>query len=126
MADPTKALHKALIAALNTACTPAVYDKVPDNAAYPYIVVDYTTSDNDDFLNDRMDFRFVFLSIHSRVSGQAEIMDTFAEIDTLNEQPLTLDTGNVVSLRVERKRTYREDDNLTFKGQVALRIITTH
>lgn len=124
--DPTKALHKALLAALNSVCSCSVYDGVPQDAAFPYVVIDYSISDNSDFLSSRMDVRFVYLMIWSRVLGQAEVMDIISEIETLNEQKLALDTGAVASLRVDSKRTAREDDNLTFRGQVTLRIITTH
>lgn len=126
MAEPTRALHKALLTALNSACSCPVYDGVPQDAAYPYVVIDYMTAENNDFLVGRMDIRFVYLMVWSRNLGQAEVMSIIEEIETLNEQPLTLDTGGVASLRVDGKRTAREADNLTFKGQVTLRVITTH
>ena len=129
MADPTLALHVAVIAALDAACSCDVWDGVPqDTVSYPYIVLDYQTSDNDDFLNsERMDWRYLFLSIWSRAEGQAEVIGIISEIeDTMNEQTLSLSTGQCVSLRVDRKRTSRHDDNLTYQGQVVLRIITTH
>jgi hypothetical protein len=126
MAEPTLALHKALLAALDSACSCPVWDAVPDSAAYPYVVIDYGTNFNADFLVERMDSRTVFISIWSRATGQAEVMGIMAEIDALNEQPLTLETGAVASLRVIRKRTDRQADNLTTMGQIALRIITTH
>jgi len=126
MADPTKALHKALLAALKSACSVEIYDGVPQNVDYPCVTMDYMTSDNDDFTNARMDERYAFLHIWSRNHGQAEILGIMEEIDTLNDTDLTLDTGDVGSLRVMRKRTTRENDNLTFRGQVVLRIITTY
>jgi hypothetical protein len=126
MTDPTVALHTALIAALDTACSCDVWDGVPQGTDYPYVVLDYMSSDNMDFLSSRMDDRYIYLSIWSRTTGQAEVMSIIQEIEVINEQPLTLTTGDMVSLRVERKRTYREPDALTFRGQVMLRIITTH
>lgn len=126
MAEPTKALHKALLAALQSACSCSVYDGVPQGAAMPYVVMDDTQSANEDYINSRLDRRFQYLSIWSDAHGQAEIMGIIEEIDALSEQPLTLDTGSVISVRVERKRTHREDDNLTFMGHVTLRILTTH
>ena len=130
MADPSLALHKALLASLQSACTSAsaVYDGVPQTASYPYVVIDYSYSNNQDFmsLDERMDERLVYLSIWSRIHGQQEILQLFTEIETIHEQPLTLDTGTAVSVRVDAKRTYREQDALTFRGQVVLRVITTH
>lgn len=126
MADPTLAVHKALIAAINGVVTCSVYDGVPQGASYPYVTLDFTVADNDDYTNSRQDRRFVYLGIWSRAGGQEEIYTIMGQIDTLHEQPLTLDTGQLVSLRVERKRTSREPDNKTFMGQITLRIITTH
>jgi len=127
VADPTVALHKAIIAALDSACSCSVWDGVPQDRSYPYVLVDYFLSDNIDFLGDqRMDDRAVWLSIWSRSQGQAEVMGIIQEIETIHEQPLTLETGTCISLRVDRKRTFREPDGLTFRGQVMLRIFTLH
>jgi hypothetical protein len=127
MSEPALALRKALLAGLDGILSCEVYDAVPQNAAYPYVSFDFQTASNDDLLGGfRMETYFVYLSIWSRAYGSAEILGIMAQIDALNEQPLTLDTGSMVSLRVERKRTVREPDNLTFQGQVTLRIISTH
>ena len=70
MADPTVALHKALLASLKSACSCDVWDGVPqDINSYPYVVIDYMYSDNMDFLStsERMDERYVYLSILSLI-----------------------------------------------------------
>jgi len=127
MADPTLPLQSALLTALNAALSCSVYDAVPQGAAYPYVTIDYSVSTNDDLLGGyRKDYRYYYLSIWSRAYGSAEVCSIMASIDALNETPLTLSSGDMVSLRVERKRTSREPDNLTFMGQITLRIITTH
>lgn len=126
MADPTKAVHKALLASLKSACTCDVWDGVPQDTDYPYVTMDYMTSDNEDFTNARMDERYAFLHVWSRNHGQAEVLGIMEEIDTLNNGTLTLDTGDAGSMRVMRKRTMRENDNLTFRGQVVIRILTTY
>lgn len=127
MADPTLALQKALLAALDTGLSCEVYDAVPQDAAYPYVTLDTTAVDNDDYLRGRRDLRFVYLTVWSQQRGQQEVMEIMADIDTaLHEKPLTLDTGRVISVRVDRKRTNREPDNETFMGQVTLRVWTRH
>lgn len=126
MSEPTAALHTALIAAIDSLVSCDVWDGVPQDATYPYVVVDFTTVGNEDFTNSRMDRRFIYLSIWSRVQGQAEVMGIMSQIDALNNSPLTLSTGAVHSVRVERKRANREPDNLTFTGHMTLRILTTH
>jgi hypothetical protein len=126
MAEPTRALHKALKAQLDTLCSCSVYDGVPQEAVYPYVVLDFMTTNNEDYTNARQDRRFVYLSVWSRNHGQEEVMDIIEQIDAINETNLSLDTGDAFSVRVERKQTNREPDNLTFMGQVTLRVLTTH
>ena len=126
MSEPTKALHKALLAQLKALCSVEVYDGVAQNTDYPYVVLDSTISSNDDYTNERLDRRFYYLSIWSRSPGQAEVMGIIEEIDAINNTSFSLDTGDMCSIRVERKQTNREPDNLTFMGQVSLRVITTH
>lgn len=127
MSEPTLALQAALLSQLQSTLSCEVYDAVPQASTYPYVTIDFMSVDNEDYLAGfRVERRFVYLSVWSRAYGQSEVMSIMAQIDALNEQPLTLSTGQVASLRVERKRTVREPDNLTFMGQVTLRIITTH
>lgn len=127
MSEPTLALQAALLAQLQSTLSCSVYDAVPQASTYPYVTIDFMSVDNEDYLAGfRVERRFVYLSVWSRSYGQSEVMSIMAQIDALNEQPLTLSTGQMASLRVERKRTVREPDNLTFMGQVTLRIITTH
>ena len=126
MAEPSLALHKALLAALNTTDW-SIYDAVPQGAALPYITVDTSISANDDYLSSRRDERLVTLTCWSEQRGQAQVLEMMQDIDeALHELPLTLDTGQVVSVRVDRKNTRRDADNVTFMGNVSLRIITRH
>lgn len=127
MSDPALPLQAALLAALNDVLSCPVYDAVPQGADYPYVTMDYSVSTNDDLLGGyRKDVRYYYLSVWSRAYGSEEVYSIMASIDALNETPLTLSSGDMVSLRVERKRTSREPDNLTFMGQLTLRVITTH
>ena len=126
MTDPIKALHKGLLASLQSACSCDVWDAVPQETTYPYVVIETEITSNEDFLVERFDRRFIYLSIWSRAHGSAEIRDIVAEIQTLNETNITLDSGELSSLRVERVNVIREPDNLTFMGQVTLRILTLH
>lgn len=126
MAEPTHALQVALLARLKGILSCAVYDAVPQGAAYPYVTLDAQTADAGRFLTLRTTTRFVYLGIWSQVYGQGEILKIMGQLDALHEQPLTLSTGSVISVRVERTRTVRESDNLTYMGQVTLRIMTQH
>ena len=126
MADPGLALHKAIYTALQSISVPT-YDSVPRNASYPYVTLDTTATDNADLLSERVDFTFVYLAIWSEQRGQEQVLSIMGEInDLLHEQPLTLDNGTVVSVRVERKSTQRDADNETFMGSMTLRVIVKH
>jgi len=126
MASPNKALHKAVLAAIDSLVTCEVYDALPQNAAYPYVLIDTDTVGNEDYTNRRMERRFIYLSIWSREYGSAEVRGIIDQIDAINETPLTLDVGLSASVRVERTHVNREPDNLTYMGSVTLRIFTDH
>ncbi len=126
MADPTLALHKAVFAWLSSNAGVPVYDGVPDNTPYPYVVMEDMDANNTDLLNTRLDSRTIYISIWSRGGGSAESLGIIENIDNINGKRLSLDTGRIALMRVERKRTDRQRDNRTYRGQVALRIITTH
>lgn len=127
MADPGLALHKALLAALDAALTVDVWDAVPQDSAYPYVTLDTSIASNADYLTVRKDERFVFLNVWSETRGQEEVLSIIGQIDAaMSGVALTLDTGRVVRVWVDRKSTQRDADNVTFMGQVTLRIITEH
>jgi len=126
VADPGLALHKALLARLDPLSCP-VYDAVPQNAAFPYVTLDTSVSQNIDYLVERNDERFVFFNVWSEVRGQAEVLAIMGQMDALlHNAALTLDAGRSLNLRVERTMTQRDADNLTFMGQLTLRVITRH
>lgn len=126
MAEPALALHEALFAQLLTLSTP-VYDGVPQDTAYPYITIDSSVAANIDHLVERMQERFVYLNVWSESRGQEEVLRIIGEIDALlHGADLTLDTGTVVSVRVDQTSTRRDADNVTFMGSVTLRVITKH
>lgn len=127
MADPGLALHKALLAALDAALTVDVWDAVPQDSPYPYVTVDTSMASNADYLTARKDERFVFLTVWSETRGQEEVLSIIGQIDAaMSGATLTLDTGRVVRVWIDRKSTQRDADNVTFMGQVVLRIITEH
>ena len=127
MADPSLALHKALLARLQDGCSCEVYDAVPQGAAYPYVTLDSEVSNNYDFLSARKDERFHFLTVWSESRGQEEIKRIFTQIDAaLAGYEVTLDTGSIVSILVDSTSTRRDADNVTFQGTAILRVVTEH
>lgn len=127
MADPSFALQVALFDRLEAEVSCPIYDSVPMNAPMPYVSLDYEISSNSDPLASRRDTRMFYLSVWSDFRGQEEVKRLMGEIDAaLHERPMPIDTGRVVSIRVERKQTNREPDGVTYQGSVTLRIITQH
>ena len=127
MADPSLALQQALFARLNAELSCPIYDGAPLDAPKPYVSIDSEVVANSDFLASRRDTRLFYLSVWSAKQGQAEVKQVMAEIDTaLHERPMPLETGRVISVRVDRKQSNREPDGVTYQGAVTLRIITEH
>lgn len=128
MSDPGAALQVALDERLSAELSCLVFDSVPEDAPFPYVTLDYEVSSNTSpiFGRDREN-RLFYLSVWSDFKGQMEVKRIMAEIyAALNERPLQLAEGKVVSVRVIRTQTIREPDNRTFMGSVTLRIITQH
>lgn len=123
--DPGLALHKALLAELKDGLDVPVYDAVPQGTSFPYVTIDTSISSNDDALVERRDVRFVFLNVWSQQPGQEQILSIMRDIDaTLHNNRLALDDGYIASITVDRKSTRRDADNITFQGQVTLRVVT--
>lgn len=127
MTEPSWALQQALYSKLSAALSCPVHDKPKQGAAFPYVTFARTVARNMSYLNAPADLRFVYLSIWSRHGGQKEVLEIISEIyAALNEQPLEIATGHVVSVRVEDWDAHIDADGETYQGQVTLRIITTH
>lgn len=128
MSDPGLALQLALFAKLSASLTVPVFDAVPNDTAYPYITLDYEVTDNTTPVSGKKrENRLFYLSVWSKYQGQAEVKRINSEIAAaLDEVPLPLSSGNVVSVRVLRTETNREPDGKTYMGSVTLRIITQH
>lgn len=137
MSDPSVAVQVAIYEALGGAAgftingspgtAVAVYDAVPQNAAYPYVTLDSEFVNDADFLNSSLDERFFYLTVWSTYRGQKQVKQINAEIhDRLHEKRLSLSTGTMVICRVKRKTSQRDADAVTFMGQVTLRIQTQH
>ena len=127
MADPGFALQVAIFDRLTAEVSCPIYDSVPMDAPMPYVSIDYELSSNVDILNKRRDMRLFYLSIWSDFKGQEEVKRLMGEIDSaLHERALALETGRVISIRVDRKQTNREPDGITYQGSITLRILTQH
>jgi len=103
MASPGKALHKALLAKIDTLVTCDVWDAVPQGTDYPYVLMDSDVSTNEDYLNLRVNRRFVYLSIWSRAEGSAEVRGIIDQIDATERLLVRIDASTEL-LRRELKK----------------------
>lgn len=127
MADPSFALQVAIFDRLTAEVSCPIYDSVPMDAPMPYVSLDSEISSNDDPLDSRRDVRLFYLSVWSEFRGQEEVKRLMGEIDAaLHLRPMDIQTGRVVSVRVERKQSDRDADGITYQGSVTLRVITEH
>ena len=126
MSDPSLALQKALYERLTADLSCPVFDAVPEGTPYPYVTLDREFSSNSTPISGRdRQTRLFYLSVWSDYPGQAEVKRIMGEISSaLNEKPLPLETGSVVSVRATRTEATREPDGKTYMGSVTLRIIT--
>ena len=131
MADPLFELHKAYYAALKAALTPIgveLYDNVPStDVTHPYVVIERHVSANADFLNNRKDRVFTYLTVFSTYRGQKEVLTVMETMyEALHQKQLTLDAGRMVRCFVDSRDTSRDMDGLTYMGQVSTYAVIEH
>lgn len=128
MSDPGWPLQQALFARLTDELSVPVFDAVPMDTPYPYVTIDSEQLVNSSPISGRRrETRLLYLSVWSDYQGQAEVKQILGEMSSaLDERPLAIDTGRVVSVRVQNARSNREPDGRTYQGSMTVRIITTH
>ena len=103
-----------------------VYDDVPQESAYPYIVIGDDTTNTDDtqtYLGTRST-----MTIHtwSRYSGKIECKTIMKAIyDALHREPLTLSAGTNWELLLDFEDTFMDTDGETRHGVQRFKIFTT-
>ena len=131
MGAPALELQKAVLAALAgdedlTAALggPRIFDHVPADTPFPYLtfgrtsVFDWSTSSEAGFEQ--------LLTLHawSKAQGKTEaleIMDLVAAL--LNDQPLTLESHRLVSIRQEFSEVRYDDDLAVYHGLLRFRVL---
>lgn len=115
-------LQEAIYARLNEtaalkAIADAVYDHVPQDAAFPYVVVgeDLATPAN---VDDSLDTDHV-AQVHtwSRYRGRTETKQIQQTVyNALHRKPLTVENANYVDCNMESEESFLDDDGLTRHG----------
>jgi Protein of unknown function (DUF3168) len=126
MSDAGWAIQTAIFTALNgnIGAGVSVYNHVPQNAAYPYVVIDGCEIVSDDYFTERKSTYNVYLSVWSQYNGNRQVLDIISAIDTaLHRKKLTLTFGSMVNMIIARKRCKIDADGITYMGAVSLNII---
>lgn len=122
-------LQTAMFQALRAAVQPVpVYDDVPQNAAFPYVVVGDDSSVDWPVALDA-DGEEVEATVHiwSRYAGRREVKELMAQVRAaLHDRPLSLAPGlSLVSLRCISERSFVEPDGKTRHGVIRFRSLVS-
>lgn len=126
MPDRGVALQEAIYSILSAGLSPVpVYDRVPQGAAKPYVVIGDETAALWDYVSGERENRSITLTVWSTYGGQKQVKEILAAIRTLlHGQRPALSTGRVVGSWLMRTWTDRSDDGETFMGACTLRVVT--
>ncbi|OZI17928.1 DUF3168 domain-containing protein [Bordetella genomosp. 7] len=104
-----------------------IYDAVPQNTEFPYVVIgedDSTAYDDDVNLGADTDLT---LHVWSRHEGRKEAKEILQLIyDALSRYPLAVTGAHTVLLDAEYQNTLLDPDGLTRHGVIRFRLLTTH
>lgn len=104
-----------------------IYDDVPQNAPFPYVVIGEADSiPFDDDVNDGED---TDLTIHvwSRSAGRKEVKQMMAAIyAALHRYPLPITGAHTVLMDFDYQNSFLDPDGITRHGVIRFRLLTTH
>jgi hypothetical protein len=126
MADSGFAIQKAIYTALNgnVGAGVSVYNHVPQDSAYPYVVINGSEMTEDDYLTERKSECHVYISVWSQYKGNKQVLDIISLIDTvLHNKKLSLDVGAMIICKIKRKRVNIDADGITYMGNVTAHIM---
>ena len=104
---------------------PRVFDAVPRDAVFPYIVVGEDGESNWDTATDAGSEHTLAIHVWSRAGGRKEIkLAAEAVRQCLDGAQLSLDGHTLVDLRYLRSEFARESDGETFRAIVRFRAVT--
>jgi len=133
MSGASWALQQAVFAALVVSDAiqevagdpPRVFDAVPRNAAFPYLVVGEGSESNWDTATEAGSEHALSIRIWSRAGGHKEIkLAAQAVRDCLDGESLALDGHTLVDLRFLSADFARESDGETYRATVRFRAVT--
>ena len=102
----------------------SIYDDVPENTAYPYVVIGEETASNDG--SKTLDGIEYTLTIHawSRYRGRREIKEIMQSVyENLHDTAITVTGASLVNVRQEFNTTLAENDGITRHGVMRFRAV---
>jgi hypothetical protein len=123
-------LQKALFSTLNGSVTGmesasvSVYDDVPENTAYPYVVIgEESTSNNGSKDLDGLEHT-ITLHVWSQYRGRREIKEIMESVySLLHNTAITVSGASLVNIRQEFSTTLAENDGITRHGVMRFRAV---
>lgn len=119
-------LQKAMYTTINNSDTISaeVYDDVPENAEYPYIVIgDDTTSDNGTKDLGGMTAT-VTMHIWSQYRGRKEVKQIMERLHVLlHNQDISVEGADLINCRQEFTSTVLDADGITRHGIMRFRVV---
>lgn len=125
--DLQKTVYSALAAdaPLTTLIGEALYDHVPQNAAFPYIVIDQMQVRDWSTGTERGSEHILMLHIWSRYDGKREAYEVADAVrEVLDGAELTLEDNRLINLAHQYSDLKRDPDGETYHGVMRFRAVT--
>lgn len=120
-------LQKALYSALDLALTTPIFDHVPPDQSFPFVVIGPFQWANADTFTEQNSVVDVTLTIFSTYPGKMEVLNIADQIEAaVRNTSLALDSGQCPSVRVTRVITSEDPDGMTYTGSVGLQLFVQH
>jgi hypothetical protein len=102
-----------------------LYDNVPQNADFPYVVIDQMRLNDWSTGTERGSEHILMLHIWSRYRGKREVYEISDAIrETLDDAELTLDDNRLINLTNQYSDLKRGEDGETWHGVLRFRAVT--
>ena len=132
MALHSFALQQAIFTALDGAtindadgnAITGVFDDVPENTAYPYVVIGEETATNIDTKDKDAHEHTLSIHVWSQYRGRKEIKNIMSSVyTTLHKASITVSGASLVNIRHEFENTLTEADGITRHGIIRFRAV---
>ena len=101
-----------------------VFDDVPENTAYPYVVIGEETATNIDTKDKDAHEHTLTIHVWSQYRGRKEIKNIMSSVyTTLHNASITVSGASLVNIRHEFENTLTEADGITRHGVMRFRAV---